>query len=83
MFYFDEQLQIDRNSSQPKQIHNKSIMEGRLESVEPTLLVLLAAAAEALQAVLAGLVAAEAAAKHEGAASKGGKKSVQHDASYK
>ena len=43
------------------------------ELVEPTLLVLLAAAAEALQAVLAGLVAAEAAAKHEGAASKGEK----------
>jgi len=53
------------------------------ELVEPTLLVLLAAAAEALQAVLAGLVAAEAAAKHEGAASKGKKKSIQHDASYK
>lgn len=52
------------------------------ELVEPTLLVLLAATAEALQAVLAGLVAAEAAAKHEGAASKG-KKCVQHGASYK
>lgn len=33
------------------------------------LLILLAAAAEALQAVLTGLVAAEATAKHEGAAS--------------
>jgi len=38
--------------------------------VEPILLVLLAAAAEALQAVLAGLVAAEAAAQHEGAATR-------------
>lgn len=52
----------NRNKSTP----NRSWI-GVAELVEPTLLVLLAATAEALQAVLAGLVAAEAAAKHEGA----------------
>ena len=53
------------------------------ELVEPTLLVLLAAAAEALQAVLAGLVAAEEQQQNMKALQARGKKSVQHDASYK
>lgn len=75
MFYHDEQFQIDRSSSQPKQIKSttnyKPIIHhwwaGGTGWTGLKSLVLLAAAAEALQAVLAGLVAAEAAAEHEGA----------------